>query len=318
VRRVGGTPLVYLGYHVPPGRPPGLAAVELLASVLADAPGGRLHKRLVERAGGIGFGFAWGSRSRDRCCSVRSSRRTGRRQGASRDVRGDRRAEDQAGHHRGARARPHAVAQRVGARLHRPRAHRRRRCPRRSARRLAACTSSAATRCRQVRLDDLQRVAAERFKIDNRNGRPLPADARTRPRAGPARVDVAALLKDFKGDPGAAQAEAFDATPANLEARTQRFQLASGLKAAVLPKGTRGRVVQAVLRLHVGDEQSLSRPAGDRRTAASLIDKGGAVMRGSRSPISSTDGARACRSATAARTSASRSRPRASTSPMSS
>ena len=41
-----------------------------------------------------------------------------------------------------------------------------------------------------------------------------------------ADVDVAALLKDYKGDASVAAGETFDATPANLDARTQRFTLA--------------------------------------------------------------------------------------------
>ena len=45
--------------------------------------------------------------------------------------------------------------------------------------------------------------------------------------------DVAAMVKDYRGDPAAAQAEAFDATPANIDARTQRFDLQSGMQAAL-------------------------------------------------------------------------------------
>ncbi|MET0209616.1 MAG: pitrilysin family protein, partial [Burkholderiaceae bacterium] len=49
LRRVGGTPLLYAGYHTPPAAHPDHAAVELLSLVLGDAPSGRLHKRLVEK-----------------------------------------------------------------------------------------------------------------------------------------------------------------------------------------------------------------------------------------------------------------------------
>jgi zinc protease len=43
-------------------------------------------------------------------------------------------------------------------------------------------------------------------------------------------------MKDFKPQAAAAKVEAFDATPANLDARTQTFAV-GGIKAAVLPKG---------------------------------------------------------------------------------
>ncbi|HET6787482.1 MAG TPA: pitrilysin family protein, partial [Aquabacterium sp.] len=49
LRRVGGTPLLYAGYHVMPGAHPDYAAVELLGLILADTPSGRLHKRLTEK-----------------------------------------------------------------------------------------------------------------------------------------------------------------------------------------------------------------------------------------------------------------------------
>ena len=49
LRRVGGAPLVYFGYHVPPAASADFAAATLLSQVLGDTPGGRLHKQLVER-----------------------------------------------------------------------------------------------------------------------------------------------------------------------------------------------------------------------------------------------------------------------------
>ena len=59
-----------------------------------------------------------------------------------------------------------------------------------------------------------------------------------------APVDVAALVKDYKGDPAASAGELFVATPANLESRTQRITLANGMKVALLPKKTRGETVE--------------------------------------------------------------------------
>ena len=48
IRRVGDTPLLAAGYHVPPGAHPDAAAVEVFNTVLTDAPSGRLYKALVE------------------------------------------------------------------------------------------------------------------------------------------------------------------------------------------------------------------------------------------------------------------------------
>jgi zinc protease len=56
----GRHPVVYIGYHVPAGSHPDFAAVRVLAQVLGDTPGGRLHKRVVERQlAASTFGFSW-------------------------------------------------------------------------------------------------------------------------------------------------------------------------------------------------------------------------------------------------------------------
>ena len=131
---------------------------------------------------------------------------------------------------------------------------------------------------RKLKLADVQRVASQRLVRDNRTvGLYLPTDRPQRAPA-PARTDVAALVKDYKGDPAAAQAEAFDATPANLDARTQTFTLASGMRVGLIPKGTRGRVVQARLQLHYGDEKNLMGGETVAAFVASLLDKGGAGL----------------------------------------
>jgi zinc protease len=71
-------------------------------------------------------------------------------------------------------------------------------------------------------LADVQRVADERLVRDNRTVGLLPAHRQAPARAGPACAATwPALVKDYKGDPAVTQAEAFDATPANLDARTQ-------------------------------------------------------------------------------------------------
>ncbi len=117
---------------------------------------------------------------------------------------------------------------------------------------------------RRVKPDDVQRVALAWLKPANRTvGTFVPDTSPDRVSAPPA-VDVAALVKDYKGDVSVASGEAFEATPANLDFRTQRFALASGLKVALLPKRNRGNTVRFVVRLHQGNEKSLvgTMPAG--------------------------------------------------------
>jgi zinc protease len=48
VRRVGGSPLVMVGYHIPSGTDPDAAAIELLTEVMGASPAGRVYQSLVE------------------------------------------------------------------------------------------------------------------------------------------------------------------------------------------------------------------------------------------------------------------------------
>src|SRR5262249_23042698 len=61
---------------------------------------------------------------------------------------------------------------------------------------------------------------------------------------------------------------------ANIEARTTRISLPSGLKLALLPKKTRGGTVIAVLNLHFGDEKSLQGKSTAADMAGSMLLRG--------------------------------------------
>ena len=103
----------------------------------------------------------------------------------------------------------------------------------------------------------VRNAAAKYLKRENRTlGTFIPTSNPDRAEI-PALVDVAALVKDYKGQATIAQGEAFDASPANIEARTRKVVLAPGFKAAFLPKKTRGEQVSATLTLHLGTEASL-------------------------------------------------------------
>ncbi|MFO0007414.1 MAG: insulinase family protein, partial [bacterium] len=49
VRRVGDVPAAALLYHIPAGAHPDYAAVDVLATVMASEPAGRLYEGLVRR-----------------------------------------------------------------------------------------------------------------------------------------------------------------------------------------------------------------------------------------------------------------------------
>ncbi|MEO6032524.1 MAG: pitrilysin family protein, partial [Burkholderiaceae bacterium] len=63
LRRVGGAPMIYAGYHVPPGAARDFAAVQVLELILGDAPSGRLYKQLTDKKlAASAFAFAFGLR----------------------------------------------------------------------------------------------------------------------------------------------------------------------------------------------------------------------------------------------------------------
>jgi zinc protease len=111
-------------------------------------------------------------------------------------------------------------------------------------------------RYRTVTAADVQRVALDYLKSSNVTVGEYIPDAKPDRAPVPAAVDVAALVKDYKGDPAAAAGETFDASTANLDARTQRFTLPNGMKVALLPKKTRGEAVRFTLTLRFADEKS--------------------------------------------------------------
>ncbi len=127
---------------------------------------------------------------------------------------------------------------------------------------------------RKVTTGDVDRVAVAYFKPANRTVGEFIPDAAPDRSPVPPTVDISALVKDYKGDPAIAAGEAFDATPANLDARAQRFTLANGMKVVLLPKKTRGETVNVSLRLHYGDVTSVAGKSGP----ATLT--GGMLMRG--------------------------------------
>jgi zinc protease len=73
----------------------------------------------------------------------------------------------------------------------------------------------------------------------------------------PEPPNLVTLLEGYTGDEQRSAGEVFDATPANIEERVIRAELPGGVKLVMLPKETRGDAVQAIIRLNIGDEQSL-------------------------------------------------------------
>jgi zinc protease len=129
-------------------------------------------------------------------------------------------------------------------------------------------------RLRAVKTADVQRVWATYFKSSNRTaGLFIPTKTPERAEM-PAKPDVVALVADYKGDAAKETGEAFDATPANIEARTKRVKMPGGLELAMLPKKTRGGAVFAAVSLRFGDEASLKHMGSTPAMATSMLMRG--------------------------------------------
>jgi zinc protease len=129
-------------------------------------------------------------------------------------------------------------------------------------------------RLKKVTPADVQRVATAYLKSSNRTIGEFIPDPKPDRAEIPAKTDVAAELKDYKGEAAMSAGEAFDPSPSNIESRTKRYTLPSGMKVALLEKKTRGGSVDATIRLHFGDVESLQ---GKKATAGLL---GATLIRG--------------------------------------
>src|SRR5205085_8503447 len=90
----------------------------------------------------------------------------------------------------------------------------------------------------------------------------------------PGAPTVAEVLKDFKPPQAMAAGEAFLPTPQNINARTKRSVLPNGMKIALLPKKTRGEMVNFALRGRYGDEQSRFGKSTLESVAGSMLTRG--------------------------------------------
>lgn len=122
---------------------------------------------------------------------------------------------------------------------------------------------------------DVNRVAKTYFQKPNRTvGVYIPTKESTR-LAVPNAPPIELVVKDYKGGTVGAAGEAFDPSPANLDARLKIIKQ-GGLKAGLLQKKNRGETVSLVLTLHYGNAESLR----GQTTAAGMLP--GLMMAGTK------------------------------------
>lgn len=276
VRRVGDIQLAVAGYHIAPDTHPDIAAIDVMEIIMTDDPSGRLYKALVEpkkatSVFGINIPFKDpgylmlatelpkdGSLDAARDTLTNTIENFGATPPTKEEVE---RAKTQ-------------ILKNIDLTLSDPN-------------RVGLGMSEVIgqgdwrlffvyrDRIKAVTPADVQRVAKTYFKLSNRTlGLFIPTQ--TPDRAEIPRVSdesIAALVKDYKGGEAIAAGEAFDPSPANIEARTRRSAI-GGLQVAFLPKENRGDSVIANITLRFGDEKSLMNRAVAGRMAGQMLMRG--------------------------------------------
>ncbi|HEY6455880.1 MAG TPA: pitrilysin family protein [Steroidobacteraceae bacterium] len=126
---------------------------------------------------------------------------------------------------------------------------------------------------RKVTIADVQRVARTYLITSNLTvGTFIPQETPLRA-AIPAAPPLTAMLQGYTGRQAVEAGERFEATPANIEARTTRATVGS-LKTAFLERKSRGGRVSGVIRLHFGDLQSLQNLGDVGRLTGAMLMRG--------------------------------------------
>jgi zinc protease len=128
-------------------------------------------------------------------------------------------------------------------------------------------------RMKNVTAEDVLRVAKAYLKPSNRTlGEFIPTKTPDRAEI-PETPDLEAALKGYKGGEAVSAGEVFDPSPANIESRVSRAK-AGDMKLVLLPKKTRGGTVVATVRVNFGDEKSLAGKSAIAEITGSLLMRG--------------------------------------------
>ena len=275
LRRVGDTQMAGVGYHIPPASHEDYPAVQVLTTILGMEPSGPLYKALVKsRIASSVFAMdiaahdpslllvftevpQTGDLEKAKQVLINEIEKIGREGVASKMVdRAKRRLAT-------SRERQFADTSQFAINLSEWRAY--------GDWRLYFLHRD---RVEKVTGEDVQAVAQKYLIRSNRTvGLFIPTENPVRAET-PQPPKLEHLLADYKGREAVAQGEAFEPTPDNIERRTTRGELESGLQYAVLPKKTRGERVFVAGRLEYGSADSLKEYVAAAELLPELLSRG--------------------------------------------
>lgn len=275
LRRVGNLQLAAALYHTLPARHPDSAAMAALAEILGATPNGRLHRKLVSTGQAVSVqawnfelaepGYILFLAQLNQQQSLPQARQT--LLDALENIGSEPVTEEEL-----QRAKASLLSE-IDKTLNDPE-------------RLGVQLSESISqgdwrlffvmrdRIEALTLQDVQRVATNHFRESNRTfGQFVPTaqpERLLRTEAPP----LAQMVEGYKGRQAVAAGESFDASPANIEARTRRSTLPGGLQLALTSKKTRGEAVHGQLRLDFGDAASLHGQASVSALTAAMLLRG--------------------------------------------
>src|SRR5579883_1103609 len=275
LRRVGTVGAVGAAYHIPSAAHPDWAPLTLLAGIISQSPNGRLHQALVESKV-ASSAFARADNTHDPGLFFASAQCEPDRLDAARDAM-LKTLENLS-------AVPFTKDEVEKAKV---RNRRNSEALQSNSSQMAQALSSASAlgdwrllfvqrdRVAAVTADDVNRVAGTYFKTPNRTVGVYVPEKEPRRLEVTAAPSVESVVSGYKGREVTAAGEAFDPSPANLDARLKVVD-AGALKAGLIAKKNRGQTVSLVLTLHYGNEESLK----GQTTAAGMLP--GMMMAGTK------------------------------------
>lgn len=275
LRRGGDVQVTSAGYHVPSGVHPDAAAMQLLVDALTDEPSGRLYKALVEtgQASSVyglvlnlrdpGYAYFGAEVLKDKPLETATATLRATLDGLAAAPITQQEVDRARNGWLKNFEQTYNDSGRVGLALSEYIA--------KGDWRLMFLTRDA---IEKVTAADVNRVAAAYLKPANRTRGEFRPDAAPDRAVIPAAPEPEQRLQGYTGRAALKQAEVFDASPANIDARTRSESLPGGARYSFLVKSTRGSVVEATLTLRIASEAALQDKATLAQLTASMLRRG--------------------------------------------